>query len=119
MQSVRARFSTRVLPGLMVLAPNGVGAHSTRLVSSSAFRRESRLMLGCTKNIWARRKNRLIETSSAVSADLVTMPEATQPADVLWLPLFYPDLHTALMVANGATAVHFNQAVYKRRYTAS
>ena len=30
----------------------------------------------------------------AVSADLVAMPEATQPADVLWLHLFYHDLHT-------------------------
>ena len=39
----------------------------------------------------------------AVSADLVAMPEATQPADVLWLHLFYHDLHTALMQAKGAT----------------
>jgi predicted methyltransferase len=50
----------------------------------------------------------------AVSADLVAMPEATQPADVVWLHLFYHDLHTELMRARGATAAHFNQAVYER-----
>ena len=50
----------------------------------------------------------------AVSADLVAMPEATQTADVLWLHLFYHDLHTALMGAKGATAAHFNRAVYER-----
>ena len=32
------------------------------------------------------------------SADLVAMPEATQPADVLWLHLYH-DLHTALIQA--------------------
>ena len=50
----------------------------------------------------------------AVSADLVAMPEVTQPADVLWLHLFYHDLHTALIQARGATAAHFNRAVYER-----
>ena len=35
------------------------------------------------------------ENVEAVSADLVAMPEVTQPADVLWLHLFYHDLHTA------------------------
>jgi hypothetical protein len=34
-----------------------------------------------------------------VSADLVAVPEAAQPADVLWLHLFYHDLHTALIPA--------------------
>ena len=48
----------------------------------------------------------------AVTADLVAMPEATQPADVLWLHLFYHDLHTALIQAKGATAADFNRAVY-------
>jgi predicted methyltransferase len=43
-----------------------------------------------------------------------TMPEATQPADVLWLHLFYHDLHTALMQAKGATAADFNRAAYER-----
>ena len=54
------------------------------------------------------------ENVEAVSADLVAMPEITQPADVLWLHLFYHDLHTALMQARGATAADFNRAVYKR-----
>ncbi len=50
----------------------------------------------------------------AVSADLVAMSEVTQPADVVWLHLFYHDLHTPLMQAKGATAAEFNRAVYKR-----
>ena len=50
----------------------------------------------------------------AVSADLVAIAEATQPADVLWLHLFYHDLHTALMQAKGGTAAQFNRAVYER-----
>jgi len=54
------------------------------------------------------------ENVEVVSADLVAMPKATQPADVLWLHLFYHDLHTKLMQASGATAAHFNQAVYER-----
>ena len=54
------------------------------------------------------------ENVEAVSADLVALPEVTQPADVLWLHLFYHDLHTALMQKKGATADQFNQAVYER-----
>jgi hypothetical protein len=54
------------------------------------------------------------ENVEAVSADLVAMPEATQPADVLWLHLFYHDLYTALIQARGATAAHFNRAAYER-----
>jgi predicted methyltransferase len=54
------------------------------------------------------------ENVEAVSADLVAMPDATQPADVLWLHLFYHDLHTALIQAKGATAARFNRAVYER-----
>jgi predicted methyltransferase len=54
------------------------------------------------------------ENVEAVSADLVAMPEATQPADVLWLHLFYHDLHTELMQAKGATAARFNREVYER-----
>src|SRR4029453_13680442 len=50
----------------------------------------------------------------AVSADLVAMPEVTQPADVLWLHLFYHDLHTALIQKKGATAAQFNRAVHER-----
>ncbi|MET0280050.1 MAG: class I SAM-dependent methyltransferase [Steroidobacteraceae bacterium] len=54
------------------------------------------------------------ENVEAVSADLVAMPEVTQPADVLWLHLFYHDLHAALVQAKGATAARFNRAVYER-----
>src|SRR4029078_1567646 len=54
------------------------------------------------------------ENVQAVSADLVAMPEATQPADVLWLHLFYHDLHTALIQKKGARAADFNRAVYER-----
>ncbi|WP_454818553.1 class I SAM-dependent methyltransferase [Labrys neptuniae] len=54
------------------------------------------------------------ENVEAVSADLVAMPEVTPPANVLWLHLFYHDLHTALIQARGATASDFNRAVYER-----
>jgi predicted methyltransferase len=54
------------------------------------------------------------ENVEAVSADLVAMTEATQPADVVWLHLFYHDLHTALMQKKGATAADFNRAVHER-----
>ena len=54
------------------------------------------------------------ENVEAVSADLVALPEVTQPADILWLHLFYHDLHTALIRAKGATATDFNRAVYER-----
>ena len=54
------------------------------------------------------------ENVEAVSVDLVTMPRVTRPADVVWLHLFYHDLHTALMQAKGATADAFNRAVYAR-----
>ena len=54
------------------------------------------------------------ENVEAVSADLIAMPEVTQPADVLWLHLFYHDLHTALIQARGATAADFNRAVFER-----
>jgi predicted methyltransferase len=51
------------------------------------------------------------ENVEAVSADLVALP-VTPPADILWLHLFYHDLHTALIQARGATASAFNRAVY-------
>ncbi|HEY3639357.1 MAG TPA: class I SAM-dependent methyltransferase [Rhizomicrobium sp.] len=54
------------------------------------------------------------ENVEAVSADLVAIPQVTQPADVLWLHLFYHDLHTALMQKKGGTAADFNRAVYER-----
>lgn len=54
------------------------------------------------------------ENVKAVSSDLIAMPEVTQPADVVWLHLFYHDLHTALIQAKGATAAVFNRAVHER-----
>ena len=54
------------------------------------------------------------ENVEAVSADLLALPEVTQPADVLWLHLFYHDLHTALIQAKGASASNFNRVVYER-----
>jgi predicted methyltransferase len=54
------------------------------------------------------------ENVEVVSANLVAMPEATQPADVLWLHLFYHDLHTELMQKKGAMAADFNRAVYEQ-----
>jgi predicted methyltransferase len=41
------------------------------------------------------------ENVEVVSADLVAMPEVTQPLDVVWLDPFYRDLHTELMQARG------------------
>lgn len=54
------------------------------------------------------------ENVLAVSADLVALPEVTEPADVVWMHLFYHDLHTALIQARGATAAEFNRAVFER-----
>lgn len=54
------------------------------------------------------------ENVDAVSADLVALAEVTQPADVLWLHLFYHDLHTELIQGKGATADAFNRAVHDR-----
>ena len=54
------------------------------------------------------------ENVEVVSVDLVAMPEATQSVDMLWLHLFYHDLHTPLMQDHGATAAQFNRAVYER-----
>ncbi|MEO7338748.1 MAG: methyltransferase [Caldimonas sp.] len=49
----------------------------------------------------------------AVSSDLVAMPEVAKQADVVWLHLFYHDLHTTLMQTRGATADHFNRVVFE------
>lgn len=54
------------------------------------------------------------ENVEVISVDLVAMPQVTRPADVVWLHLFYHDLHTALMQAKGATAAQFNRAVHER-----
>jgi predicted methyltransferase len=54
------------------------------------------------------------ENVRAVSAKVVALDEVTQLADVLWLHLFYHDLHTALIQTKGATAADFNRAVYEQ-----
>ena len=53
------------------------------------------------------------ENVSVVSTDLVALPNA-EPADVLWMHLFYHDLHTKLIQARGATAAEFNRVVFER-----
>jgi predicted methyltransferase len=54
------------------------------------------------------------ENVEAVSADLVAMPAVIPLADILWMHMFYHDLHTKLIQAKGATAAEFNRAVYDR-----
>jgi len=54
------------------------------------------------------------ENVEVVSADLVAPPERAQYLDVVWLHLFYHDLHTALMQTRGATPAGFNRAVHER-----
>ena len=53
------------------------------------------------------------ENVEVVSSDLVALPAGSQSVDVVWLHLFYHDLHTALMQTRGATAARFNQAVFE------
>ncbi|MGH8227332.1 MAG: class I SAM-dependent methyltransferase [Steroidobacteraceae bacterium] len=54
------------------------------------------------------------ENVQVISADLVALPESSPPPDVVWLHLFYHDLHTALLQTRGATPADFNRAVYER-----
>jgi predicted methyltransferase len=54
------------------------------------------------------------ENVEVISADLVALPDRSQSLDVVWLHLFYHDLHTALLQTKGATAAGFNRAVYER-----
>lgn len=54
------------------------------------------------------------ENVQVVSADLVALPEKAPPPDVVWLHLFYHDLHTALLQTRGATPTDFNRTVYER-----
>ncbi len=49
-----------------------------------------------------------------VSSALTAISEGTDPADVLWLHLFYHDLHTELGQSKGSTAAAFNRAVFNR-----
>lgn len=52
------------------------------------------------------------ENVKVASADLVAPPGSA--LDVVWLNLFYHDLHTPLGQARGATADAFNRAVFGR-----
>jgi predicted methyltransferase len=54
------------------------------------------------------------ENVKVVSADLVALPEISQSFDLVWLHLFYHDLHTALLQTRSATPAGFNRAVYER-----
>ena len=54
------------------------------------------------------------ENVEVVAADLMALPASSQSLDVLWLHLFYHDLHTALLQTRGATPAAFNRAVYER-----
>jgi predicted methyltransferase len=51
------------------------------------------------------------ENVEVISADLVALPD---PLDIVWLHLFYHDLHTALMQTRGASPAGFNRAVHER-----
>lgn len=54
------------------------------------------------------------ENVEVVSADLLALPGSPQSVDIVWMHLFYHDLHTALMQTRGATAAGFNRAVHDR-----
>jgi len=54
------------------------------------------------------------ENVEVVSSDLVALPAGSQSVDVVWLHLFYHDLHTALVQTRGATPASFNRAVHER-----
>lgn len=51
------------------------------------------------------------ENVQAVTADVVEVSKVIGSADVVWLHLFYHDLHTPLIQAKGTTAAAFNRAV--------
>lgn len=48
----------------------------------------------------------------AVTADMVALATVAPKVDVVWLHLFYHDLHTSLIQAKGATAAAFNRVVH-------
>jgi len=52
------------------------------------------------------------ENVDAVSAAVVAIAKVAPAADVVWMHLFYHDLHTPLVQAKGATADAFNRAVF-------
>ena len=54
------------------------------------------------------------ENVEVIATDLVALPESSQPLDVVWLHLFYHDLHTALLQTRGGSPAAFNRAVHER-----
>jgi predicted methyltransferase len=52
--------------------------------------------------------------TQVISADLVAVPGTTSSADIIWMHLFYHDLHTPLIQKRGATPTRFNAAVFDR-----
>jgi predicted methyltransferase len=54
------------------------------------------------------------ENVEVVSADLVALPGNPQSLDVVWVHLFYHDIHTALLQTRGANPARFNRAVHER-----
>jgi predicted methyltransferase len=54
------------------------------------------------------------ENVQVISADVADPPIPPHSLDVVWVHLFYHDLHTALIQTHGATAARFNQAVFDR-----
>jgi predicted methyltransferase len=50
------------------------------------------------------------ENVEVISADLVELPEGSRPADVVWLNLFYHDLHTALLHTRGGNPDRFQSS---------
>jgi predicted methyltransferase len=55
-----------------------------------------------------------LDNVQVASADLVAVPGATSSADIVWLHLFYHDLHTPLIQRRGATPTQFNAAVFDK-----
>lgn len=49
-----------------------------------------------------------------ISDDVAAPPVGAQSLDIVWVHLFYHDLHTSLMQRRGATASRFNRAVFDR-----
>ena len=96
---------TRLFSG--IVGPNG-RVYSVVPAEIAHFKSDP---LGCMQAL-AKEPGR--ENVDAVSTDLAALPETMHPADVLWLHLFYHDLHTPLIQARGATAEAFNRAVYDR-----
>ncbi|RZJ78309.1 MAG: methyltransferase [Brevundimonas sp.] len=48
------------------------------------------------------------------TADVFDLPGDAQSLDVIWVHLFYHDLHTPLIQSRGATAALFNQSAFDR-----